>query len=208
MKLFFIAVIFLIFWNYPSIGQVAPLSPNHSALYTFTYIPFSDSNEKKTLKMELNIGDGISYLHDPAIRKIDSLINFMSHTSLSTEQLMLNYNELEKPVYKSLIVKQPSISTISFFDIFGKSCYNYIEKLNIKWSLSNETKMISGYTVHKASCNFKGRNYLAWYTLEIPISDGPYKFSGLPGLIVEISDEENIFNFKLNTFKNTIVRLK
>ncbi|MCY1635974.1 GLPGLI family protein, partial [Marinifilum sp. D737] len=53
-----------------------------------------------------------------------------------------------------------------------------------------------------ATCNFAGRNYQAWYTIEIPISDGPYKFKGLPGLIVRIADVNKEHVFQLYKMKN------
>ncbi len=57
------------------------------------------------------------------------------------------------------------------------------------WKLSNEEKDIKGYNCKKAICFYRGRNYTAWFTPEIPIPEGPYKFKGLPGLILEIEDD-------------------
>ncbi len=55
--------------------------------------------------------------------------------------------------------------------------------------------------IRKAKTKFRGRNYIAWYTAEIPISDGPYKFRGLPGLIVKLYDSKREINYSLIALK-------
>ena len=59
----------------------------------------------------------------------------------------------------------------------------------IKWELSNEKKTILGYSCQLATRRFRGRNYSAWFTLALPLSAGPWKFSSLPGLILEVYDD-------------------
>ncbi|MBB6680033.1 GLPGLI family protein [Aequorivita sp. 609] len=66
--------------------------------------------------------------------------------------------------------------------------YLYDDNASIKWVLLDEFKGISGYNCQKATTTFRGRNYEAWFTSEIPLSFGPWKFSGLPGLILEVYD--------------------
>lgn len=61
----------------------------------------------------------------------------------------------------------------------------------INWKLSNEYKTIKNYNCQKATCDFRGRSYVAWFTNEIPISEGPWKFKGLPGLILEMEDTKH-----------------
>lgn len=57
----------------------------------------------------------------------------------------------------------------------------------IKWNLKNkETKKIGKYVCKKATAIFRGTEVEAYYTTEIPISAGPFKFKGLPGLILEV----------------------
>lgn len=71
---------------------------------------------------------------------------------------------------------------------------------HFRWVIQkNETKEILGYTCQKATGEFRGRHYTAWFTSEIPVSAGPYKFRGLPGLILEIYDDRNLFVFKAQT---------
>lgn len=59
----------------------------------------------------------------------------------------------------------------------------------------------------KATCNFAGRTWTAWFTTEIPIQDGPYKFHGLPGLIVKIEDQTKSHSYELkgvNKFNDNV----
>lgn len=63
----------------------------------------------------------------------------------------------------------------------------------LKWKFTDQTRKIGHYTCKLAEVNFRGRTYRAWFSNDIPVSHGPWKFHGLPGGIVEIrSSDENI----------------
>lgn len=65
---------------------------------------------------------------------------------------------------------------------------------SLEWNFSDEeTDSIMGYDCLKATVEFAGRNYTAWFTPEIPLPFGPYKFGGLPGLILKLEDDERQF---------------
>ena len=65
-----------------------------------------------------------------------------------------------------------------------------------KWDFdNNETKKIGDYICKKATTTFRGRNYIAWYTLDFPTQFGPWKFNSLPGLILEVYDETDRFHW-------------
>lgn len=64
------------------------------------------------------------------------------------------------------------------------------DELNYSWKITNETKKIKDYTCYKATTTFRGNNFEVWFTPDIPINAGPWKWYGLPGLIVEASDTE------------------
>jgi GLPGLI family protein len=75
-------------------------------------------------------------------------------------------------------------------------------KSDLRWSILDDTATISGYKCQKATCDFGNRKWNAWFTMDIPISDGPYKFCGLPGLIVKVNDRQNYWDFTLTSFEN------
>ncbi|MEN8898394.1 MAG: GLPGLI family protein [Nonlabens sp.] len=59
---------------------------------------------------------------------------------------------------------------------------------DINWTIDkNKSKQINGYTCNMATTHFRGRDYEAWFTPEIPITFGPFKFKGLPGLILTLN---------------------
>lgn len=63
----------------------------------------------------------------------------------------------------------------------------------MKWEIGPEEKKIDSMTCIRASCRYRGRDYIAWFASEIPVPYGPWKMGGLPGLIVELQDaEENL----------------
>lgn len=68
---------------------------------------------------------------------------------------------------------------------------------NFKWNITTETQQLLKYNCTKATTEFRGRTYEAWFTEDVPVANGPWKFGGLPGLIVNIKDVENQYTFEL-----------
>ncbi|WP_189702666.1 GLPGLI family protein [Subsaximicrobium wynnwilliamsii] len=78
--------------------------------------------------------------------------------------------------------------------------FNYVKEEipTINWEISDEKKDIGSFECLKASTEFRGRTYTAWFTTSIPLPYGPWKLQGLPGLILEAYDtnKEIYFYFK------------
>ena len=85
----------------------------------------------------------------------------------------------------------------SSYRLFLSAGYGqYTEVLpSFKWQILSESKEILGYKCQKAQGEFRGRKYIAWFTSDIPHSDGPWKFCGLPGLILAVQDTDGYFVF-------------
>lgn len=84
------------------------------------------------------------------------------------------------------------------------SSYSFVFTDELKpqnWEILNDTSTILGYASQKAVCHYRGRDWIAWFTPEIPIGEGPWKFYGLPGLITKIYDAKNHYVFELIGFQ-------
>jgi len=90
---------------------------------------------------------------------------------------------------------------ITFTAQIGNDYFEYNEILDLDWKLKDSIKQINSYACRLATTNYGGRKWNAWFTQEIPVNIGPYKFKGLPGCIVQISDQDNIFSYSLVRFK-------
>ena len=78
-----------------------------------------------------------------------------------------------------------------------KNCARYTEPYPLmKWTLSKETMEICGHKCQKATCHFRGRDFIAWFAPDIPIRKGPWKFGGLPGLILKVYDTKELYTFE------------
>ena len=64
------------------------------------------------------------------------------------------------------------------------------------WTLLSDTATILTYHCRKATCHFRGRSYTAWFTMEIPVSEGPWKLCGLPGFIIKAEDARGHYSFE------------
>jgi GLPGLI family protein len=102
-----------------------------------------------------------------------------------------------KVFYKEL--QTGKVNTVG--KIAGKEFAFTEPKTPLNWKFKDSTKESMGYTVRKATTRFAGRDYVAWFTLSVPIPDGPYLFCGLPGLIVELYDIKKDYHFKLKSLE-------
>ena len=82
-------------------------------------------------------------------------------------------------------------------DRLGRDQYSYEEDRPLEWKILSETTKIGEYKVQKAETEFGGRKWTAWFTTDLPYQDGPYKFSGLPGLVVKAEDASGDYSFDL-----------
>lgn len=102
---------------------------------------------------------------------------------------------------------QKSSDTIINVDYLDDELIYYYDKIpKLEWKLTNETKKISNYLCYKAELNFRGRNYISWFTTDLNIKYGPWKFSNTPGLIMQIYDESKSFFWsitKIETISNS-----
>lgn len=102
-----------------------------------------------------------------------------------------------------ILKSYPDSEHLFFLGFAGLDKFEYKEIPNFNWQLkSTEKKTIGGYTCSLAIGSYAGRTYKVWYTTEIPVSDGPWKFSGLPGLILEVEDLSGEFFTLVQRFRN------
>lgn len=95
------------------------------------------------------------------------------------------------------IIKNPENNELFYTMQIAEDFFYYNQKLDLfNWKLTDETRKIDDFNVQKATTTYAGREYIAWFTQDVPVSDGPFKFNGLPGLILEIADSQNHYSFK------------
>lgn len=159
-------------------------SQTHRFIYELNYKPDSTESDYKKNFMVLDINPGDVKYYDYKFLEKDSLNKlYQSQDRTWTNQI---------PVTR----KRNSETNINYVAI-GDDVYSYPTKDPIKWKLENNTKTYQGFKAQKATANYGGRKWIAWFTKEIPFNEGPYKFQGLPGLILEIQDTKENYRFNL-----------
>lgn len=112
----------------------------------------------------------------------------------------LNGTEISnfKTRYSYRIYKNYPTGKITYTDKVMPAYLQYSEDLDIfTWHLTDLIDTIGGYIAYCAYTEYGGRHWVAWYTTDIPISEGPYKFRGLPGLIIKLYDDKNHYVFDM-----------
>lgn len=142
----------------------------------------------------LQIGESYSKFSDIKTLKIDSLYENFSHRDTNGAKEM-NQLLMHKPLWEMESLKSVVDRKITYQRRY-KTKYEYEElQPEFKWQLHNESKKILDYQCKKATVKYRGREFTAWYTSEIPVNNGPFVFEGLPGLILELEDSESKYHF-------------
>lgn len=154
-------------------------------------------------KMLLFIGDNISEFLSRALFINDTITRKFT----SFEQLQSYLKDPTRPFPATLyrIYKNYPKGKLTFTEHIPSDTYKFEEDLNLfNWNLTKDTSTICGYKAQQATCEFGGRSWIAWFAPEIPYTDGPYKFNGLPGLIVKVHDTRNHYNFELTSINKIV----
>lgn len=87
---------------------------------------------------------------------------------------------------------------------YGNAHINFIftEAIpKIDWKILDLESKIGGYSARLAVGDFGGRTYQVYFTEEIPIPLGPYKLTGLPGLILEVFSVDEMVKYWFKSFQ-------
>ncbi|MFC0343494.1 GLPGLI family protein [Epilithonimonas hispanica] len=162
-------------------------------VYQATLTPDSTNVEKKTELAYLDTDGKKSVFYAENAMKRDSLMERMRTTqNFNREQMQSLRSNLQFTIEKDL-----TNQSLIYKSRIGRDNYSYSETPTFDWKILPETVKIGDYQTQKAETKFGGRTWYAWFTQEIPLQDGPYKFSGLPGLIVKVQDERGDYSFDL-----------
>lgn len=100
---------------------------------------------------------------------------------------MIDPTNLPKAKVRHSVYKDESTTYISNY--LGAAYYTFKSPDVPDWKIETDTtEIISGYKCNKATVKVGAKEFIAWFTYDIPLSDGPYKFRGLPGLILKLKD--------------------
>lgn len=138
---------------------------------------------KTNIKTYLN-GNGNYSLYVEDFRNSSEVSSGASEMiKISTENNPTYYKELKKNI------------TI-YNDHVKFNFFNIKDSIGLfNWKIEQETKKILNYNCQKASLNFRGRDFVVYFTSDIKVSDGPLKFTGLPGLILEVISDDAVASF-------------
>ncbi len=107
------------------------------------------------------------------------------------------------PTYVFYDSEEKGIKCIEFIGGFQGSSEEqacYIDDIpTMEWEIQEDTQVISGFTCYKATTNFRGNEFEVWFTPELPIRQGPWKFNNLPGAILQAYTKDK--NYSWNTTK-------
>ena len=176
---------------------------NNRVIYEYKYA--SDSTKIDSLKTEwmyLDINKTGSKYYSKSAFESDSIINESIKKQMASgmKSISVSRNRQGGEVSYEVEKTYPDYK-ISLITNIGNDTYKVSEDRPINCTISTEKKKIGEFQTQKATTHFAGRNWIAWFTADVPIQDGPYKFSGLPGLIVEIADEKNSHKIELKGLK-------
>lgn len=193
MKNYFLILLFSSFINIFS--QKINFESHTTVKYEFSFQPDStDVNSIKIEYMDLYIGENKSLFKNRDWIKYDSIV--------SAGRITRHFNFDALPRFAVTFSIYANNHKFLFADNFQIGKLKYEEEMeNLKWTIEKDTKRINNFLCQKAVCEFGKRKFIAWFCREIPLNEGPYKFKNLPGLIFEVYDSNNYFNFKLTELK-------
>lgn len=189
-----LTILFLFFFSVSFSQTATSDSLRGEFTYLLQYKPNTlnrDNVYKEIFTMQ--ISDKRAFFISENRLKFDSL--FMEQYNKNRSNFNIDMRGMPSSKFKFLIIQTNDNS--EFYESVGTTLLSYNTPVIRDWKLIDETKVINSINCKKAEVHYKGRDWTAWYSTEIPFPYGPYKFNGLPGLIVKITDKTGDYDFEL-----------
>lgn len=120
--------------------------------------------------------------HKDAVDGFGKMLKGAAHTGNAIDPTNLPKAKVKHSVYKDE-------NTTYISNYLGTAYYTFKSPDVLDWKIETDTtEIIAGYKCNKATVKVGAKEFIAWFTYDIPLSDGPYKFRGLPGLILKLND--------------------
>jgi len=179
------------------------------ARYRLTYRPDSTLPATRSEPLRLLLGERLSRFDNLNRVYVDSVMLAritQQEATNGSNNITLNMDDIPRDKMRGriegLIYKTTAPRAIITYESIGMTKYAYQEAPDfLAWTITPTTGTVAGYACQRATAAFAGRVWEAWFTREVPRSDGPYKFSGLPGLIVKVGDLRGHYVFELTALR-------
>ena len=166
-------------------------------LYRYVYLNDTLTEKTDDDLLILQIGKSISKCFSHYSNQVDSLSALQNGNMMLGKMISdaMNNGEFMRGNYphkrlKAYIYKNYPEVRMTVTDGLILQDYCYVDSLHTQtWTMGDSTREVLGYTCQQATADFRGRRWTAWFATDIPVSDGPWKLGGLPGLILEAYDE-------------------
>ena len=178
---------------------------NQRFIYEYKFV--TDSTRRDVAQSELIVLDVDaegSKFYSYEKYKADSVTSAEVSKQVATKSNdILVKNTYNGSIRYSITKNYPDFKTVMKTSVAGDD-YNVWDEREIEWKILPETETVATFKAQKAEAKMFGRIWTAWFTNEIPIQDGPYKFRGLPGLIVKLQDKTLSHSFEIKSVRNIV----
>ena len=165
-------------------------------LYRYVYTFDTLKNELRDDLLILQIGKEVSKCYSYYTFQCDSLRRTPDGAKVWSELFRRAtekngiYGDFPHVRMSTYVYKNYPTGQMTITDRISSQNYCYVDSLHTQtWTMGDSTREVLGYTCQQAMADFRGRRWTAWFATDIPVSDGPWKLGGLPGLILEAYDE-------------------
>ena len=200
-------IYFLLFLLIPILGFSQKKLDNAYLKCQYEYIWKQDTLSGKTRDdlLILKVGENLSKCYSYYSNEVDSIMALPNGDELWTQIFEAELKKkgvaarnFPRKRMRTYVYKNYPSGKMTVTDGVSLQDFIYEDELNAQqWEIKDSTKTILDYPCQMAACNFRGREWTAWFTTDIPVSDGPWKFGGLPGLIMEAYDKGNQYLFTI-----------
>ena len=196
-------------------NAVSTLDSAHICIsYSLIYVPDSANLQNVTKDRKvLLIGNEWTHFYSYYVRQSDLALtaDFDKGKNSASLKKPLDVREEGYEIFNHV----PTQNRTVLEPITDLALYTYKEPIETQqWIISDDTCTVLSYTCQKATTRFRGRDWIVWFSTEVPLSAGPWKLGGLPGLIMKASDSKNHYVFEcigieqLKKEKQAIIMLK